>query len=460
MFTNEDDFKRIVERLDINDKPNQLHRQRLRQQMLSVFDEAQKETTHTAGRWQTIGRTIMKSRITKLAAAAVIIIVVLGGINFLNQSVTPVYAIEQTVEAMKNIRFLHLIKHSEDGQVKDERWIEIGMDGRQVRYRQDTPPDFLVVEDGKTTALYRKDKNAVVLYDRKDKQYQWFGDLGRFLENLRQEGKVIEENADYNGRIAHRVLWPMMNKECYVDPETALPIAIGGTQLSYEQPPPGTFEIIIPEDFAVIDKRPGAGPTDEPEWLNEQQNADKYFGQARYALAAGEYDRAAELFEYVVEKQAGRNWAWFWLGRTYYELGKYDLAIESFSKVLDMMGEQPYCLYARGLTYAQKEMQKAAEEDLEKALPWMVQSLRKPMTAAMLEYADNPLLRDGLNRPTEQQIIARMINRLRIISGQKFGYDLEAGAEENEQAIRAWEDWFKASGQIKFTPDAELVPVP
>jgi hypothetical protein len=53
-----------------------------------------------------------------------------------------------------------------------------------------------------------------------------------------------------------------------------------------------------------------------------------------------------------------------------------------------------------------------------------------------------------------------MINRLRTMTGQNFGYDPYASAEENEQAIVAWEDWFKNSGETKFTPDAELVPVP
>ena len=29
-----------------------------------------------------------------------------------------------------------------------------------------------------------------------------------------------------------------------------------------------------------------------------------------------------------------------------------------------------------------------------------------------------------------------------------------------EQANAAWEQWYENSGQIEFTPDAELVPVP
>ena len=53
-----------------------------------------------------------------------------------------------------------------------------------------------------------------------------------------------------------------------------------------------------------------------------------------------------------------------------------------------------------------------------------------------------------------------MINRLRIISGQSFGYDASATPAQNEAAVGAWEQWFKNGGQIKFTPDAKLLPVP
>ena len=197
---------------------------------------------------------IMKSKITKLAAAAAIIFAVALSITVVNKLTSEAYAIVQTVEALKDVRFLHLISYDANGQVQDERWIEIGMDGRQIRYRQDTPPDFLVVEDGNSTAAYHKDKHAVVLYDRKYKQYVWVGDLGEFFENLRQKGTIIEQNTNYRGRAAHKILWPMANAEVYVDPVTKLPFAIGNTELSYEQPPPGTFEIIIPEGCSLRQK--------------------------------------------------------------------------------------------------------------------------------------------------------------------------------------------------------------
>ncbi len=414
-----------------------------------------------------IRRIIMKGKITKLAAAAVIIVTVALSIIVIDKLTSEAYALDQTVKAFKNERFIHLVRRDEANQVKDERWIELGMDGRQVRYRQDTPPyRFLVVEDGESTAVYHHDKKTVVIYDRKDKQYQWIGNLGEFLENLLQKGKIIKENDDYYGRPAHKVWWPMAGAECYVDPENKLPIAIGDTDMSYEQPPAGTFEIVIPEDYAMVDLRPGAETGPIPDWLQDKANADDRFNQATHALARGDYVKAAELFEYVLEHQE-RNWAWFWLGSAYYGQGRYELAIEKFTKVLEIFkacggGDQPpiYCNYARGLAYAQIGMDDAAAKDLKPCLPAMVSALREPSAATFFEYADYPLLRYGKYKPTEQQIVANMINRLRIITGQNFGYAPDGSTEENEAAIAAWEEWHENSGEIKVTPNAELVQVP
>jgi len=80
MFQNEDDFKKIVSRLDIDDKPNAAHRESLRGRMLSVFDKSGEESK-TASR--PLWRTIMKSPITKIAAAAAVIMIVVIGAYYL-----------------------------------------------------------------------------------------------------------------------------------------------------------------------------------------------------------------------------------------------------------------------------------------------------------------------------------------------------------------------------------------
>ncbi len=410
----------------------------------------------TSAEFNRIKRRFTMNRLTKLAAAAVLIVAVALSITIVDRLASPAYAIEQTIEAFKNVRFMHIIKHDKAGNIEDERWIEIGPDGTQARYRQDTPPNFLVVDDRKTVFAHSKDKNTVVLYDPADQWYTWIHDLGTLFDDLAGDGNVvIEENVDYWGRKAHLVRWLKLNMDCYIDPETKLPIAMTGYEISYEEPPEDIFSIpAIPEGVILVDKRLGTPETTEPEWMKEGEIAGEQFKQARHALAEGQQAEAAELFARVVEVQPGRNWAWFWLGKAHYELGEYDTAIYEYSKVIDMFTQKKavphYCYLARGHAYAAKGMEDMARQDFSVALPVMIETLRNVEGAFIFDYADDPLLRDGPKDkwPTAAQSLTIMIDRLRIMTGQNFGYDPDAGAEEKEQAISAWEQWYQNSTQF------------
>ena len=71
-------------------------------------------------------RRFIMSRFTKLtAAAAVIIIAIVLAITILDKSVPSAYAIEKTIEALRNIRFVHLVHRDQSGEIADERWIEL-----------------------------------------------------------------------------------------------------------------------------------------------------------------------------------------------------------------------------------------------------------------------------------------------------------------------------------------------
>ena len=101
-----------------------------------------------------------------------------------------------------------------------------------------------------------------------------------------------------------------------------------------------------------------------------------------------------------------------------------------------------------------------ATADFQACLPAMIQTLRTPSGGSFFEYADNPLIRYGKHKPNDQEMVTKMINRLRVVSGQSFGYDPSGTSGQNEAAIAAWEQWFNSGGQIQFTPDAKLLPVP
>ncbi len=426
-------------------------------------NHATQRTTTSSPEW----KSVIKSRWAKAAAAvAAVVLTALVIINLL-KPFQRAYALEQTAEALKQVRFFHMVRFDKEGNVVDERWIEIGPDGRQIRYRQDnTPSDFHVVQNADTTAAYHGDKDTLVLWDPNDKQYVWYSNMWDFFNSVPKlveaeaSGSVlIEEDVEFLGQRAHRLTNRKTGEVYYIDPATKLPIGMGDNHVfSYETPPPGTFDIeaaiaALPKDVVVVDKRPGAPPAEEPEWMKEEKAAQELFDPARYALADGDYETAADFFEQVVEAQPGRNWAWYWLGDSYYELGEYEAAREAYAKVIDMFSEfegQPYycyySLYSRGLAYAQLGMLDEAREDFDRVIGVMIRYLRDPMgpnnRPNVFDYADDPRNR-GRRGITAEQSVWEMIKRLRHITGMHFGYDPEATPEQNEKAIAAWEQWWQ-----------------
>ncbi len=103
----EDKFKKIVENLNIDDKPDFAHREKLGREVTSTFSSAKDKTPYLQTTSQSLRRTIMKNRMTKLSTAAAIILIAVFGVTLLDKAATPAWAIEQSIEAMKNYRGIH-----------------------------------------------------------------------------------------------------------------------------------------------------------------------------------------------------------------------------------------------------------------------------------------------------------------------------------------------------------------
>lgn len=194
----------------------------------------------------------MRSPTARLASVAAMVAIAAIVISLLPRLSNSAYAIDQTVEAMGSVRFVHVVGRNDTGEIDQERWIEIGPNGHQIRYRHDKPPHLFVVDDGSQTARYHSNQKAVVLCPHGTRPYRWIEPLGAMFENLRCEGMIVEEDVRFRGRRVHKVWWPLMRNVCYVDPETKRAIAIGNVELSYEAPPAGIFDIVTPEGYDVV----------------------------------------------------------------------------------------------------------------------------------------------------------------------------------------------------------------
>jgi hypothetical protein len=104
-----------------------------------------------------IWRTIMKSSITKLAAAAVIIIAAVLSVNFLAKSTTSAYALEQTIQASHSIRHIHVRNSVASHDEPMEFWLEFEPSG-QLKNMRLHKPAWMEPDDGATILVWKDNK--------------------------------------------------------------------------------------------------------------------------------------------------------------------------------------------------------------------------------------------------------------------------------------------------------------
>ena len=137
----------------------------LRQTLMASLPDSTKKPKRAGRISQALaftGGTIMRSRITKLAAAAVIIIVAVFGINILDKSATPAWAIEQTVEALRDANWVHFsgLAGAGDGiRYRFDAWAAANKEGTQS-------------EDVRFEIRYKEHKQVVVVH--KNVSYEYF----------------------------------------------------------------------------------------------------------------------------------------------------------------------------------------------------------------------------------------------------------------------------------------------
>ena len=104
-----------------------------------------------------IWRTIMKSPITKLAAAAVIFVAVALSINVWDKSIPTAYALEQTIEANHSVRYLHIKGFDPSHKEPKEYWVVCDESGKLKSARWHMP-EWDAPKDGAKVVVWKKNK--------------------------------------------------------------------------------------------------------------------------------------------------------------------------------------------------------------------------------------------------------------------------------------------------------------
>jgi len=219
-------------------------------------------------------RTIMKSRMTKFAAAAVIIIAAVIGINVFTG--TPAYAIEQTAEALKSVQSLRMTITNNSQPMELLMWIN-PQTGLADHIRMDMPNsgDVTIVVPGQSY-IYRKQKGEITLLDQEvhTNDLNFKDPINSLIEETNALGGQLIITKSFSELAQQEMIVVTIIRqdeslagEFLIDPDSTLPIYMGiateDEQLNYMGPieynvdvPEDAFEFTIFEDAKVIDNRP------------------------------------------------------------------------------------------------------------------------------------------------------------------------------------------------------------
>ncbi len=288
-----------------------------------------------------IWRIIMKKPIAKLVTVAAVILIAGLGISLLRNSATTAYAIEQTIEAGQDVRYLHFYFSSLDSNTTfKEAWLEYD-DSGQIKntrvnwYNQPSGDMVAVWKEGRTQYWTKKKKTLRFfedeIYTKKCVGFAKRYDPTRTVENmydLERKGDVeieIEEPANKTKPIILTCTWlpntfitegtsPQMREIVFVDQVTKLVTSIEVYELEdgkyvgkgvWKYPDydtlfePGIFDLEeeAPADVKRLDLMTldiGLEQTD----LTEEEIAVKVVRSFLQALIEKDYDRAIKIYGY------------------------------------------------------------------------------------------------------------------------------------------------------------------
>jgi len=251
---------------------------RIRSAVLHVLDEMNHKPADENHPPESKWRSVMKTKLFRYAAAAVLMFAVIAAFaTMLHQTGTPAYAVEQTIEAMRNITSLHAYTVDWDGS-EGVVWVQVNPETGYEEYYRAEQGNYLIVGTPQATYYYDKDKNTVRIRN----EYVPASDIrvSRFMEDL------VPWVQQYNGQIAFdsqfdddlrqdvilvHVSIPSNEKfeekefVVKVNSQTKLPISMEGikcgqgegvkivNQIEFNIPiPEGVFEFTVPEGAKVV----------------------------------------------------------------------------------------------------------------------------------------------------------------------------------------------------------------
>ena len=233
MFGNEKDFEEIVNRLNINTKSNSSHRDKLRDEMLSVYNDTKQQSQKHTTPSGVFRSTIMRNSITKIAAAAVIIVGVILGMYYIGGPLTATVTFADVIKPILNAQtaeFDIIVGENEQGPV-----IHDMVKGSRIRRTLSNMEDDIIIIDLETGRILTMNvsKKEAAYVDLKG-----LPSIPNYLEVLKNIINMLQDSPHFEVEelgqqeiqgqsvIGFRAIHPKAEITIWADSETALPVQI------------------------------------------------------------------------------------------------------------------------------------------------------------------------------------------------------------------------------------------
>jgi hypothetical protein len=148
-----EDVQKLIRNAEMHSDPES--NQAVLKDLLDQFDKTQEKKM--AVTQPKIRRIIVKSPITKIAAAAVIIVGVALSLTIWDKTTPTAYALVQTVEASHSVRYLHIRNSFASQEGPMECWVEFDSSG-QLKNMRFHKPAWMSPSDGESVIVWKDNK--------------------------------------------------------------------------------------------------------------------------------------------------------------------------------------------------------------------------------------------------------------------------------------------------------------
>ncbi len=197
-------------------------------------------------------RIIMKSKITKFAAAAIIIMVITLTINLWDKSIPSAYALEQTIKANQGIRYLHIKNYTANQEEPREGWLEFDQNGNVVKLRAQMPAWLFPTKgDGPLVIVWDKNNENVEQVWSKGKNILG---INKADESSREQLTAFLKEVDPKEAVKHIQELESQGKvkiEIKESDDTTEPIIITATYL-LESSKPGSRRVFVIDHMSKL----------------------------------------------------------------------------------------------------------------------------------------------------------------------------------------------------------------